>query len=63
MTDKNTAAEAPATAAARAAARDAAVDQWFYETFHGSPLARDTELYNTVQRGLANLKTRLAAAS
>lgn len=61
MTDKPAADSKQSTAERRVADQSAAIDQWFYETFHGSPLARDTEMYNTVHRGLPDLKKRLAA--
>ena len=38
----------------------ALVDQWHFETFHGSIVARDTEVWNLVYAATENLKLRLA---
>jgi hypothetical protein len=44
-----------------AAAIDALVDQWFFDNFHGSPVARTTEAWNVAQEAKQDLEQRLAA--
>lgn len=39
---------------------DALVEHWFFETFHGSAVARSTETWNTVHAAKEELKRRLA---
>jgi hypothetical protein len=38
----------------------ALVDRWHFEAFHGSCVARDTEIWNLVHRAKEELKRRLA---
>jgi hypothetical protein len=45
----------------RAAPLDVLVEQWFFETLHGSAAARSTETWNTVHAAKEELKRRLAA--
>ena len=45
----------------KAAATDALVERWFFESFHGSPVARATEAWNVVHAAKEELKRRLAA--
>jgi hypothetical protein len=40
---------------------DAVVEQWFFETFHGSLIARSTEVWNLVHGAKDDLKRRFAA--
>ena len=40
---------------------DALVEHWFFETFHGSLVARSTEVWNAVHSAKEDLKRRLAA--
>lgn len=40
---------------------DALVERWFFEAFHGSPVARSTETWNHVHAAKDELKRRLAA--
>ncbi len=42
-------------------ATDALVERWFFESFHGSPVARSTELWNVVHDAKEELKRRLAS--
>jgi hypothetical protein len=37
------------------------IDHWHFEAFHGSCVARDTEIWNLVHRAKEDLKRRLAA--
>jgi hypothetical protein len=39
----------------------ALVNQWHFETFHGSIVARDTEVWNLVYAAKEDLKQRLAS--
>ena len=48
------------TAETKAAATDAIVERWFFESFHGSPVARSTEAWNVVHGAKEELKRRLA---
>ena len=41
---------------------DALVEHWFFEAFHGSPVARSTEVWNIVHAAKEDLKRRLAEA-
>ncbi len=43
-----------------ATATDALVERWFFESFHGSPVARSTEAWNLVHAAKEELKRRLA---
>lgn len=38
----------------------ALIDRWHFEAFHGSAVARDTEVWNLVHRAKEELKRRLA---
>ncbi len=38
----------------------ALIDRWHFEAFHGSCVARDTEVWNLVHRAKEELKRRLA---
>lgn len=38
---------------------DAIVNEWFTQSFRDSPVSRDTDVYNCVQKALADLKARL----
>lgn len=40
---------------------EALIERWFFEAFHGSPVARSTEVWNTVFAAKDELKRRLAA--
>ena len=40
---------------------DRLVERWFFESFHGSPAARVTEVWNHVHAAKDELKRRLAA--
>lgn len=40
----------------------ALVDQWRFEAFHGSIIARDVEVWNFLHAATEDLKRRLAAA-
>ena len=40
---------------------DALIDRWHAETFSGSAIARDTEIWNLVHAATQDLKARLAA--
>ena len=51
----------PGGRADRAAQLDALVEHWFFETFHGSAVARSTEAWNTVHAAKEELRRRLAA--
>ena len=44
-----------------AAAIDALVERWFFESFHGSPVARATDVWNVVHDAKEELKRRLAS--
>lgn len=37
------------------------VEQWFFEAFHGSIVARSTEIWNAVQAAKEDLQQRLKA--
>lgn len=39
---------------------DAVVEAWFFESFHGSLVARSTEVWNLVHGAKDDLKRRLA---
>ena len=39
---------------------DALVEYWFFEAFHGSLIARSTEVWNAVHGAKEDLKRRLA---
>ena len=41
---------------------DAIVERWHAETFAGSPVARDTEIWNFIHKAKDDLKARLAVA-
>lgn len=43
----------------KAAAFEGLVEQWFFEAFHGSVVARSTEVWNTVHAAKEDLKHRL----
>ena len=43
------------------AAIDALVERWFFESFHGSAVARSTEAWNVVHDAKEELRRRLAA--
>lgn len=45
----------------KAARLDALVEQWFFEAFHGSLVARSTEVWNAVHDAKEDLKRRLAS--
>lgn len=45
----------------QAAVFEALVEHWFFEMFHGSLVARSTEVWNTVYAAKDELKRRLAA--
>lgn len=49
------------TLKARSAQIDDLIEHWFFETFHGSTVARSTEVWNTVHGAKEDLKRRLAA--
>jgi hypothetical protein len=51
-------AEAPAREPGR---YDAVIEQWFRESFHGSPHMRDTAAFNHLRAKVDELKTRLSA--
>ena len=40
---------------------DAVVETWFFESFHGSLVARSTEVWNLVHGAKDDLKRRLTA--
>ena len=40
---------------------DELVEHWFFETFHGSAIARSTETWNVVHGAKDELKRRLSA--
>ena len=40
---------------------DALVEHWFFEAFHGSLVARSTEVWNAVHGAKEELKRRLAS--
>ncbi len=40
---------------------DALVERWFFETFHGSLVARSTDVWNAVHDAKEDLKRRLAS--
>jgi len=42
---------------------DTLVETWFFETFHGSAVARSTETWNLVHAAKEDLKRRLAASA
>jgi hypothetical protein len=44
----------------KAAQMEALVEHWFFETFHGSLVARSTEVWNAVHDAKEDLKRRLA---
>ncbi len=50
----------PDTRRDKASQIDALVEHWFFETFHGSAVARSTETWNTVHAAKEELKRRLA---
>ena len=43
----------------KAAAFEGLVEQWFFEAFHGSVVARSTEVWNAVHAAKEDLKHRL----
>ena len=45
----------------KAAAIESIVERWFFEAFHGSPVARSTEVWNHVHGAKEELRRRLAA--
>lgn len=51
----------PDPRAEMAARLDELVEHWFFETFHGSAVARSTETWNAVHGAKEELKHRLAA--
>ena len=51
----------PDIAKTEADALDALVEHWFFDTFHGSLVARSTETWNAVHAAKEELKRRLAA--
>ena len=44
----------------KAAQMETLVEHWFFETFHGSLVARSTEIWNVVHDAKEELKHRLA---
>ena len=50
----------PHTSAETSALLDDLVEHWFFETFHGSTVARSTETWNAVHAAKEELKRRLA---
>jgi hypothetical protein len=42
---------------------DTLVETWFFQTFHGSAVARSTETWNIVHAAKEDLKRRLAASA
>ena len=50
----------PDAHALQAARLDDLVEHWFFETFHGSAVARSTETWNAVHAAKEELKRRLA---
>ncbi len=44
----------------KAAAYDTLVEHWFFDAFHGSVVARSTEVWNAVHDAKEELKRRLA---
>ena len=52
----------PDTIDDRARRLEAIVERWFFEAFHGSPVARSTETWNHVHGAKEELQRRLAAA-
>ena len=48
------------TSQPNAAATDALVERWFFESFHGSAIARSTEAWNVAHAAKEELKRRLA---
>ena len=44
----------------QAEAYDNLVEHWFFEAFHGSAVARSTEVWNAVHAAKEELKRRLA---
>ena len=44
----------------QAARLEALVEHWFFETFHGSLVARSTEVWNAVHDAKEDLKRRLS---
>lgn len=40
---------------------EALVEHWFFEAFHGSPVARSTEIWNHVHDAKEELRRRLVA--
>lgn len=51
----------PDPRAETAALLDDLVEHWFFETFHGSAIARSTETWNAVHGAKEELKRRLAS--
>lgn len=51
----------PDPRAETAALLDELVEHWFFETFHGSAIARSTETWNAVHGAKDELKRRLSA--
>ncbi len=47
-------------AAAAARQVDALVERWFFDAFHGSVVARSTEVWNAAHEAKEELKRRLA---
>lgn len=50
----------PDPRAETAALLDELVEHWFFETFHGSAIARSTETWNAVHGAKDELKRRLS---
>ena len=44
----------------RARQLDTLVERWFFDAFHGSPVARATEIWNHIHAAKDELKRRLA---
>ena len=44
----------------KATALEGLVEQWFFEAFHGSVVARSTEVWNAVHAAKEDLKQRLS---
>ena len=50
-----------ATQTSKAEHLDCLIEQWFFETFHGSLIAQSTEVWNAVHAAKEDLKRRLSA--
>lgn len=53
-------AAAPVGEAERAKKLAALIERWFADNFHGSPVARDTQVFNHVRRAVDKLPALLA---